>query len=231
MIFEKYALLKEQNLGNLSPAPTSGGEGGNWGGSLPKLISLLPMGTWRTSSQKRPTKSTKSGFMSDHFDKNNIAYAADFGLNTTFGGDTNAATDFAIKIARATGKNVESWDSYKGNSFKAITDGYRVQIIWQSNVGGNHYDHVHVGVKKTTGAEEFDDREDVQQDVDVDAESEKLAQKPEEGEMADQILAQMKNAALASLTDFSPETARKALAGVTGSALGAIGSEKMAKIR
>jgi GDPmannose 4,6-dehydratase len=28
------------------------------------------------------------------------------------------------------------------------SDGYRVQIIWQSMVGGNHYDHVHVGVRK-----------------------------------------------------------------------------------
>jgi hypothetical protein len=229
MIFERYTLLREQNVGDLSPAPTSGGEGGNWGGSLPKLLSLLPMGTWKTSSQKRSRRSTRSGFMSDHYQGNNIAYAVDFGLNTTFGGNTNAATDFAIKVARATGKNVTSWDPYKGKDFKTFVDGYRVQIIWLSNVGGNHYDHVHVGVKKSSGAEAFDDREDVEQDADLGDES--LAQKPQEGEMADQVLAQMKSAAMATLSNFSPQAARKALTGVTGSALGAIGSEKLGKIR
>jgi hypothetical protein len=229
MIFERYALLREQNMGDLTPAPISGGEGGNWGGSLPKLISLLPMGTWRTTSQKRPTKSTKSGFMSDHFDKNAIAYAADFGLNTTFGGDVRAATDFAIKVARATGKEVTSWDRFKGNSFKAFVDGYRVQIIWLSNVGGNHYDHVHVGVKKSSGAEEFDSLEDVEQDTDL--EGSKTEEEKGFGEYADMALDQLKAATLGSITNFSPQAAQSALKGVVGSALGAIGPEKLGKIR
>jgi hypothetical protein len=229
MIFERYALLREQNMGDLSPAPTLGGEGGNWGGSLPKLLSLLPMGTWRTSSQKRPTKNTKSGFMSDHFDKNAIAYAVDFGLSTTFGGDVRAATDFAIKVARATGKEIASWDPYKGKDFKAFVDGYRVQIIWLSNVGGNHYDHVHLGVKKSSGAEAFDDAQDVDQDTDV----ENLDQKEETGvgEYADMALAQLKAATLGSIANFSPQSAQSALKGVVGSALGAIGPEKLGKIR
>jgi hypothetical protein len=229
LIFERYALLREQNLGDLTPAPISGGEGGNWGGSLPKLLSLLPMGTWKTYSQKRPRRNTKSGSMSDHYQGNNIAYAADFGLNTTFGGDTNAATDFAIKVARATGKSVPSWEPFKGKDFKAFVDGYRVQIIWLSNVGGNHYDHVHLGVKKSTGAEAFDDTQDFDQDTDA----ENLDQKEETGvgDYADMALAQLKAATLGSIANFSPEAARKALTGVTGSALNVIGPEKLGKIR
>lgn len=155
-IFEKYIeLYEQQNLGTLVGA-TGGGEGGDWAGSLPKLISILPMGNWKATSLKRSRVSTKSGFTSDHYEGNQIAYAADFGLNTTFNSNADSATNFAIKVARNAGGNVSSWQPYVGNSFKIQTpDGYRIQIIWQSNVGGNHYDHVHVGVKKTGSGESF----------------------------------------------------------------------------
>lgn len=130
-----------------------GGAGGNWGGSLPKLISILPPGNWYAGSQKRGKVNTKSGGMSDHYTGNSIAYAGDFGLNSTFKGNTQAATQFAISVARNAGGNVNSWAPFVGKAFNYNTsDGYRVQVIWQSNVGGNHYDHVHVGVKKGAGA-------------------------------------------------------------------------------
>lgn len=151
MITFKEFLL-EQNIGNLAGS-TPGGTGGNWGGSLPKLISLLPMGNWNASSQKRGRQATKSGGVSDHWTGNASAYAADFGLNSTFRGDQNAATSFAVAVARNTGANVSSWQPYVGKDFTYNTqDGFRVQIIWLSNVGGNHYDHVHVGVRAGAGA-------------------------------------------------------------------------------
>jgi hypothetical protein len=155
-IFEKYIeLYEQQNLGSLVGA-TGGGEGGDWAGSLPKLISILPMGNWKPTSLKRSRVSTRSGFTSDHYEGNKIAYAADFGLNTTFNSNADSATNFAIKVARNAGGNVSSWQPYVGTSFKINTsDGYRIQIIWQSNVGGNHYDHVHVGVKKIGSGESF----------------------------------------------------------------------------
>lgn len=216
----------EQDLGELIGAE-GGGEGGNWGGSMPKLISLLPMGKWQPTSLKRSKKGTKSGFMSDHYEGNVTAYAADFGLNTTFKGDTNAATEFAIQVARNTGKDITSWNSYVGNSFKYNTpDGFRVQVIWQSNVGGNHYDHVHVGVKKGVGS--LDNREDEAQDTDLGTAGKK--QEEGMGEFADQALAQLKASILGNLTDFSPQTAQKALQGVTGAALGAIGPQRFAGI-
>lgn len=132
----------------------SGGQGGNWGGALPKLISILPPGNWYAGSQKRGRVSTKSGGMSDHYSGNSTAYACDFGLNSTFRGDKAAATKFCIDVANNAGQSIQSWDPYVGSHLSFNTsDGYRVQIIWLSNVGGNHYDHVHLGVKAGRGAE------------------------------------------------------------------------------
>ena len=223
LIFEKYlSLLIEQDLGELIGAE-GGGDGGNWAGSMPKLISLLPMGKWQPTSLKRPKKGTKSGFMSDHYEGNSKAYAADFGLKTTFKGDTSAATNFAIQVARNSGKNITSWESYVGNFFEYNTpDGFRVQVIWQSDIGGNHYDHVHVGVKKGVG--DFNNKEGEAQDTDLETSGEGM------GDFADQALAQLKSSILGSLTDFSPQTAQKALQGVTGAALGSIGSQKLSGI-
>ena len=125
-----------------------GGDGGDWGGSLPKLISILPAGNWKASSQKRSTVLSRSGLQSDHHDARTDSYAGDFGLNSTFGGDTAKATAFAIAIAQNAGKDIDSWEPYVGKVLNIDSGNHRVQIIWQSNVGGNHWDHVHVGVRK-----------------------------------------------------------------------------------
>jgi hypothetical protein len=125
-----------------------GGDGGDWGGSLPKLISILPAGSWKAVSQKRDTEKTKSGGVSDHYNENLDSYAADFGLSTTFGGDESKATAFAIAVAQNAGKNIDSWEPYVGKYLNINSGDHRIQIIWQSMVGGNHYDHVHVGVTK-----------------------------------------------------------------------------------
>jgi flagellum-specific peptidoglycan hydrolase FlgJ len=130
------------------PGASSGGDGGDWAGSLPKLISILPAGTWK-AGHKRSRKTTKDGNTSDHYIGKTDSYAIDLMLDTAFGGDKNLATNFAIAVANKAGKNITSWDPYI-NSYLNITtpDGYRVQIIWLSMVGGNHYDHVHLGVRK-----------------------------------------------------------------------------------
>jgi hypothetical protein len=125
-----------------------GGDGGDWGGSLPKLISVLPAGSWKASSQKRGKKLSKSGITSDHYMGNTDSYAGDFFVSTAFGGDEAKATAFAIAVARNAGKNIDSWDPYIGKFLNIYSGDHRIQIIWQSMVGGNHYDHVHVGVTK-----------------------------------------------------------------------------------
>ena len=125
-----------------------GGDGGDWGGSLPKLISILPAGTWKAGSQKRGRKLTKGGARGDHWHGSNDSYAGDFGLNSTFGGDKEKATQFAIAVAQNAGLNIDSWAPYIGGVCNIMSGEHRVQIIWLSMKGGNHYDHVHVGVRK-----------------------------------------------------------------------------------
>ena len=125
-----------------------GGDGGDWGGSLPKLISVLPAGSWIAGSQKRGKKLSTSGNTSDHYMGNTDSYAGDFYTSTTFGGDEAKATAFAIAVARNAGKDIDSWDPYIGKLLNIYSGDHRIQIIWQSMVGGNHYDHVHVGVTK-----------------------------------------------------------------------------------
>lgn len=125
-----------------------GGDDGNWGGSLPKMISILPAGNWVASSQKRSRQQTRGGSTSDHYVGKTNSYACDFMLNSTFNGDTKKATEFAIAVAQNAGKDIDSWTPYVGKYLNIDSGDYRVQIIWQSNVGGNHYDHVHVGVRR-----------------------------------------------------------------------------------
>lgn len=145
-----------QGAGGSLIGSTGGGMSGNWAGSLPKLISILPAGSWSAGSQKRSKVETASGGWSDHNLSKTFAYGADFGLNSTFNGDKIAATEFAIAVARNAGKDITSWEPYIGSVLNInTTDGYRVQIIWQSNVGGNHYDHVHVGVKSIDGEQQY----------------------------------------------------------------------------
>ena len=226
-IFERYVLLCEQqnqNLGQLIGAQ-GGGEGGNWGGSLPKLISLLPMGNWKASSLKRQKVGTKSGFMSDHYIGNNIAYAADFGLNSTFNSNVQDATNFAIKLAKNAGANISSWDQFKGNQFKMHTpDGFRIQIIWLSNVGGNHYDHVHVGVKREKGGSGADYKTQSAQD-DAQNQEDGSAENATEGQPETEdnpFIASLKSLAAPLTTDFSPEAARSSLKSMLGQTWGAI---------
>lgn len=86
-----------------------------------------------------------SGGISDHASGN----GADFGMVLNGGtndgpvGDRIAASAFlaaglprdeAIKRARA------------GGAQTIVTNGIRVQVIWKSDVGGNHHNHVHVGL-------------------------------------------------------------------------------------
>jgi hypothetical protein len=150
-IKEAYAPI-QQGAGTLQGA-MPGGANNNWGGALPKLISILPPGNWAASSQKRGKMNTASGGVSDHWTGNANTYAGDFGLNTTFGGNQSRATEFAIGVANRAGQGITSWQPYVGKILTFETgDKYRIQIIWQSNVGGNHYDHVHVGVKALDGA-------------------------------------------------------------------------------
>lgn len=96
---------------------------------------------------------TTSGNVSDHWDGN----AADLGVggdarqDAAAGkkGDLIAAHALQVAYGEA-GKKVSFAQAYsqarKGGLWNIETPGGRVQIIWRSLVGGNHYNHVHTGL-------------------------------------------------------------------------------------
>jgi hypothetical protein len=125
----------------------SGGEGGNWGGSMDKALQILDIardckgGGDVVSSQKRSRVKTKSGNVSDHYVGNLSAYAVDIPAR----GDSGDKLLACIMKKWNDGSN----SNYKGGKWLNVNkDGYRYQFGWR--VSG-HYDHIHIGVKKNGG--------------------------------------------------------------------------------
>jgi hypothetical protein len=98
-----------------------------------------------TGTNHSPT--TTSGNPSDHW----TGHGADFGsvrngFPATGGGYGDQLAEAAFLAA---GEDAEAARAMAraGGAHTSIRGGLRIQIIWKSHVGGNHYDHVHVGVK------------------------------------------------------------------------------------
>lgn len=91
----------------------------------------------KTTSAKRATRNTTSGNMSDHFAGNKGATARDWA------GPPEHMDALARSIASALGVK-----NFRGGVLNINRGGFRYQLLWKTNVGGNHYDHVHLGVKK-----------------------------------------------------------------------------------
>jgi len=89
------------------------------------------------SSGKRSTKYTSSGNVSDHYTGN----AADLAASGT------ALTRLGQSALIAAGMSPAQAKKQTGGVFNLNKNGKRYQIIFNSNVGGNHYNHLHIGVK------------------------------------------------------------------------------------
>lgn len=130
-----------------------GGEGGNWGGSMERALQIASLAKKCSkkdnviSSQKRSRVKTASGNVSDHYQGNLKAYAVDIPVRGKSGDEL---LDCIMK----------SWDNgshsdYKGGKWLNVNkDGYRYQFGWRVK---GHYDHIHVGVKKTGSSSTTDD--------------------------------------------------------------------------
>jgi hypothetical protein len=90
----------------------------------------------KTTSGKRATQGTASGGVSDHYIGNKAATARDWS------GSPDAMRATARKIARQLGVK------YKPGVTNVVRNGVRYQLIHETNVGGTHFDHVHLGLKK-----------------------------------------------------------------------------------
>lgn len=150
--------VPEQFMGQLStpgakpaipvgrPAPAKTGlltPGGGWGGSKNLAHSMAAIGLkngLHVISEKRDRKSTASGGVSDHWTGSKTSYAYDISNGTS---PTPQMDRTAAQIAARLG--VKNW---KGGVLNVNRGGYRYQLLYRTNVGGNHYNHVHVGVRK-----------------------------------------------------------------------------------
>lgn len=83
---------------------------------------------------------TVSGNRSDHQGPGSEAWAADISNGSS---PTPEMDRFARYIARKLGG---SWGGSGAVSW--YKDGYRMQLIYRSMVGGNHYNHIHIGIRK-----------------------------------------------------------------------------------
>lgn len=126
-------------LGRIDWTDTSGA----WGGSqkFAELAARLGRreGCWVTS-RKRPAESTLSGGVSDHWEGARHSYAVDIGeCDLSFPG--GAADRVARAVAAAFGLSGHT------GVISATRGRYRVQLLWQTDEGGDHYNHVHVGIR------------------------------------------------------------------------------------
>lgn len=113
--------------------------GGGWAGSKAFGGQLVKGVGLKVTSTKRDRKNTASGGVSDHWTGSKNSFAWDLG------GSVRQMDRSARQILGRLGVD---WD---GRSPVVVTrniGGFRVQVLYRTNVGGNHFDHIHVGVKR-----------------------------------------------------------------------------------
>lgn len=153
--FDPSANYPDKTFGYIVGAVDSGkvvhgGTGGDWGGSLPRALWFAKIADeWGAangkkgslvSSQKRSRVLTASGNTSDHYKGNEDAYAVDISASGTEG---DALLAYIMERF--------GHPEYKGGSwFNVNKNGYRYQVGWRVK---NHFDHIHVGVKKVAGVQ------------------------------------------------------------------------------
>lgn len=115
--------------------------GGGWGGSYDPATVLARIGEQlglKPTSEKRSRKMTSSGLVSDHWTGSKSSYAYDLG------GSVTKMDKAARAIAERLGIN---WNGGPLVATKVL-NGLRFQILYRTNVGGNHFNHIHVGVRR-----------------------------------------------------------------------------------
>lgn len=115
---------------------------GGWAGTEGPIQALTKLSGLSVSSAKRARRNTVSGSMSDHYQGNSTAFAHDLSATPGTRGDSAAS-----RIVEALG-GPKGWGR-KGGVFNTTINGIRFQVLWKTMTGGNHYDHIHVGARRT----------------------------------------------------------------------------------
>jgi len=136
-----YAIQGGENRSQkLKPRLNTGPEGKRYAGTEARIIPLSQRAHalgLKTTSGKRGTVNTASGGVSDHYSGNKSATARDW----------SGPPQKMDRLARSIAKDLGVKD-FKGGVLNVNRGGYRYQLLWKTNVGGNHFDHVHLGIKK-----------------------------------------------------------------------------------
>lgn len=128
------------NGGKLDLKPNGGWEGTE--GPVKQLVALCGDG-FSVSSAKRDTQMTKSGNVSDHYSGNKDAYANDivWGSSQPNGKSDEAASKIVAALGGPAG-----WGK-NGGVFSTTINGIRYQVLYRTNTGGNHFNHIHLGAE------------------------------------------------------------------------------------
>jgi hypothetical protein len=121
-----------------------GNEDPSWGGSHGIATGFAQIGLGnglKAVSEKRSRMNTSTGGVSDHWDKNTNSYAYDLSNGSQ---PTPQMDQSAAQIAAQLGVK---WNGGPLEITKVV-NGYRVQVLYRTNTGGNHFDHIHVGVRR-----------------------------------------------------------------------------------
>ena len=117
--------------------------GGGFGGTTRPVIELAKIGHalgLQTTSGKRGTVNTASGGVSDHYRGNTNANARDLG------GSVENMDRAAVKIAKTLG--IKGYKRGRPLVATVNRNGIRYQVLYRTNTGGDHFDHIHVGAKR-----------------------------------------------------------------------------------
>ena len=91
-------------------------------------------------------KMSASGKVSDHF----TGHACDIGMFANGGTDDSPVGDRIMEaacLAAGDSKEGASAKARGGGLFNFNINNQRIQCIWKTDIGGNHHNHVHVGVR------------------------------------------------------------------------------------
>lgn len=115
---------------------------GPWGGTERPVERLAALTGLPVTSTKRTRQMTASGGTSDHWVGCAKCYANDLGTSAPAG---DAA---ASRIASAIGgPGYADWGA-KGGVLNVERCGIRFQLLWRTYVGGNHWNHIHIGARR-----------------------------------------------------------------------------------
>jgi len=149
-----------------------GGTNGTWDGSLPLVLKIAKLSDLTPGSQKRSTKLSASGNISNHWCGLPYQYAADLPVSGSKGDEQ------FLKIKQAllnlgwlsdTDPDYLSWEKNVGNYPYFKYNGFKCQVLWKSD--SDHYDHIHVGCRNLSPKNPIESKDCLYYNVDLGVKS------------------------------------------------------------